>query len=224
MDKRRKYIAVVDTETLGVVSPLVYDLGVTITDKQGKIYAQANWLVKEVFENVSLMKTAYYADKVPKYLEMIARGEVEVKPWNVVRAEFIEMLDKYGVKVISAYNLGFDKRALAYTHKELGNEGKFLTRAFEMWDIWGMATQTILRHKTYHKVAKANSWFTPKGNLLTNAEVAFRYITNEFDFMESHTALHDTVIETQILVRCLRQHTKMKKGILGSPWRLAQAI
>ena len=224
MDKRRKYIAVIDTETLGVVCPLVYDLGVTITDKQGKIYAQANWLIKEVFEVTALMQTAYYANKVPKYFEMIARGEVEVKPWLEVRQALNDMLDKYNVKVISAYNLGFDKRALAYTHKDLGNDGKFLTRAFEMWDIWGIATQTILRHKTYHRIAKANSWLTPKGNLLTNAEVAYRYITNELGFLESHTALHDTEIETKILVRCLQQHTKMQKGILGSPWRLAQTI
>ena len=36
LDKRVKRIAVVDTETLGVDKPLVYDFAVTIADKKRK--------------------------------------------------------------------------------------------------------------------------------------------------------------------------------------------
>ena len=134
------------------------------------------------------------------------------------------MLEQYDVKVLSAYNLGFDKRALTYTNKCMGNTGKFLGRPVELWDIWGIATQTIMQHKTFHKIALSENWYTEKGNVLSNAEVAYRYITNELDFEESHTALHDTEIETQILARCLRQNKKLEngKGIFGSPWKVAQ--
>lgn len=224
MDKRKKYICVMDTETLGVDKPLIYDLGITIADKQGNIYHQANWIVKEIFEQKDLMASAYYANKLPKYYKMIEEGSAIVKPWKEIRQALNTILDEYNVKVISAYNLGFDKRAISYTHKCLGNRAKFLTRPFEMWDIWGIATQTILRQKSFQKLADKQGWRTPKGNLLTNAEVSYRYITNNLDFIEEHTALHDTGIEVQILARCLRQHKKMDKGILATPWKFAQAL
>lgn len=224
LDKRVKRIAVVDTETLGVDKPLVYDFAVTITDKKGNIYAQKNWIVKEVFEQKDKMQSAYYACKLPKYDKMIEEGAAIVMPWNEIKAEFNQMLEEYDVKVLSAYNLGFDKRALTYTNKCMGNTGKFLGRPVELWDIWGIATQTIMQHKTFHKIALSENWYTEKGNVLSNAEVAYRYITNELDFEESHTALHDTEIETEILVRCLRQNKKLEngKGIFASPWKVAQ--
>jgi len=222
MDKRKKMICVLDTETLGVDQPLVYDLGISITDKQGNICFQKNWIVKEVFSQKEKMQSAYYAWKLPKYDEMIANGQAIVTAWNDIKTEFAEIMDKYNVKVVSAYNMGFDKRALTYTNKCLGNKDKFLKRSFEIWDIWGMATQTILRQATYRKVAQQEGWFTPKGNLLTNAEVSYRYITNKLGFVESHTALHDTEIETAILAKCIKQHKKMDKSILPNPWRLAQ--
>lgn len=225
MDKRKKYIAVIDTETLGVTTPLIYDLGVTITDKKGVIYFQQNWLVKEVFEDQpERMRSAYYANKLPQYYDLIERELATVTPWLEIRAEFNEILEHYNVKVVSAYNLGFDRNAISFTHADLGNKGKFLTKSFEMWDIWGMATQTILRQKAFRQMAFDNLWFTPKGNLLTNAEVSYRYITNNLEFQEHHTALHDTEIETAILARCLRQHKRMKKGILDNPWKFAQAL
>ena len=214
---------VMDTETLGVDKPLIYDLGVTIADKQGRIYAQANWIVKEVFEQKDKMQSAYYANKLPRYKEMIEKGLVMVKPWNEIIEEYNQMIVDYNVSVVSAYNLGFDKRAMTYTNKCLGNRNKVLRKNVELWDIWGMATQTILKQKTYQRMADSQNWRTPKGNILTNAEVAYRYITNNVDFIEDHTALSDTEIETAIMARCIRQRKKMDKGILANPWKFAQA-
>lgn len=224
LDKRVKRIAVVDTETLGVDKPLVYDFAVTITDKKGNIYAQKNWIVKEVFEQKDKMQSAYYACKLPKYDIMIEEGQAIVMEWEQIKREFNEMLHEFDVKVLSAYNLGFDKRALTYTNKCLGCQGKFLTKAVELWDIWGIASQTIMQHKTFHKIALQENWYTEKGNVLSNAEVAYRYITHDLGFIESHTALHDTEIETEILAKCLRQKMKLEKGkgISGQPWKTVQ--
>ena len=226
LDKRVKRIAVIDTETLGVDQPLVYDLAVTICDKKGDIYAQKNWIIKEVFEQKEKMASAYYACKLPLYDIMLQTGKAELKPWKEVQKEFNELCNKFEISVISAYNLGFDKRALTYTHKCLGNVDKFLklNKVPELWDIWGIAAQTIMQHKTFHKIALRENWYTEKGNVLSNAEVAYRYITNDLQFMESHTALHDTEIESQILVRCLNQKMKLEKGkgIFYHPWKVVQ--
>ena len=39
------------------------------------------------------------------------------------------------------------------------------------------------------------------GNLITNAERMFAYLTQEPDFEEEHTALADVIIETEIVIR-----------------------
>lgn len=224
LDKRVKKIMVLDTETLGVDKPLVYDLGVTITDKKGNVYAQKNWIIKEVFEQKDKMSSAYYACKLPLYDDMIENGLADVVSWETARAELNQMLHEYDVSVLSAYNLGFDKRALTYTNKCIGRHKFFLTKKVELWDIWGIAAQTILQHKTFHRLAQENDWYTEKGNVLSNAEIAYKYITNDLGFIESHTALHDTEIEKEILVRCLKQHMKMEngKGIFANPWKKVQ--
>ncbi|MEG2697233.1 MAG: hypothetical protein RR952_06660 [Cetobacterium sp.] len=224
LDKRVKRIAVVDTETLGVDKPLIYDFAVTITDKKGNIYAQKNWIIKEVFEQKEKMQSAYYSCKLPKYDIMIGEGSAIVSTWETAKTEFNKMLHDFDIKVLSAYNLGFDKRALTYTNKCLGHKDKFLTKKVELWDIWGIATQTIMQQKTFHRIALRENWYTEKGNVLSNAEVAYRYITNDMGFIESHTALHDTEIETVILAKCLRQNKKMEsgRGIFKNPWKTAQ--
>ena len=224
IDKRKKMIAVIDTETLGVDQPLIYDFAVSICDKNGVIYAQKNWIVEEVFSQREKMQTAYYANKLPLYFDMIEKKSVEVKKWSQIRSEFNQMLKDYNVSVLSAYNLAFDKRAITYTHKCLGNQNKYLTKFVELWDIWGIAAQTIMLQKTFHKMALREGWYSEKGNVLSNAEVCYRYITNQLDFIESHTALHDTEIEVEILSKALKQHKKLEKGkgIFYSPWQVVQ--
>ena len=69
MDKRIKYYLVVDVETANdLENPLVYDIGGVVTDKQGRIYESFSFVVRDVFVGEKdLMKSAYYAEKVPEY-------------------------------------------------------------------------------------------------------------------------------------------------------------
>ena len=215
---------VLDTETLDVEKPLIYDLAFTIIDKKGNVYAQKNWIIKEIFEQKERMQTAYYSKKLPLYDKMLQDGTAVLVPWEQVRTELNGYLHHFDVSVISAYNLAFDKRAITYTNKCLGGKRKFLTKKVELWDIWGIAVQTIFQQKTFHKMALKYNWYSDKGNVITNAEIGYKYITNDIDFIESHTALKDTEIEWKILTRCLKQNKKMEngKGIFPAPWRIAQ--
>lgn len=42
------------------------------------------------------------------------------------------------------------------------------------------------------------------------AEVIYKYISGNNDFIESHTGLEDVMIEKEIFAKCCRQHKKMK--------------
>ena len=69
IDRRKKYTMVFDTETTGeiitskngheIMQKYIYDIGYTIADKK-KIHLKRNFIVKEIFENVNLMNSAYY--------------------------------------------------------------------------------------------------------------------------------------------------------------------
>jgi len=227
IDKRRKYIAVFDTETAGTLgAPLVYDLGVSICDKQGRIYEQMDWVIKEIFDNKKMMENAYYGSKRPIYESLILKGLVPKVPFKVARAQFTRLMEKWNVQMISAYNLSFDMRALTATTRYLHSQyaphesKKFLVRNLEIQDIWGFACETIYQQKMFHKMIDKRGYFTPKENPLTNAEIGYRYITGVHEFEEKHTALNDSEVEVAILAKCYASHKKFTKGILGNPWRI----
>lgn len=227
MDKRIKYIAVFDTETAGSLgSPLVYDLGVTITDRRGKIYAQQDWIIKEIFDNGKMMQDAYYGKKRPMYVEKIKNHLLREVPFKVARKEFNKLIEEWNVKAIMAYNINFDIRALAstmrYLHSQFTkNESKeFLDRDLEIQDLWSFACETIYQQKTFHTMIDRLGCYTPACNPLTNAEVGYRYISGVDDFEEKHTALSDTEIEVKIMAKCYRTHKKFTKGVVNQPWRL----
>jgi len=242
---KRKITAVFDTETTGTLSrPLVYDLGVVITNKQGKILEKKRWIIDEIF-NSDKMKTAYYSWKIPTHYQELEKITV---PFYVAIAEFRKILVKHDVSIISAYNMGFDIRAMANTYNELiakplklaiiskPNEPKwkidfeetFRKRViknvvnFKPLCLWSYACEVILNSKNYREMAYENNWLTERGNYLTNAEVTTRYLTKDVAFEEQHTALDDALIESYILHECEKRKKKHKSGILYNPWRLVQ--
>lgn len=229
MDKRKKYFLLIDVETAGPLgASLVYDLGLAITDKQGNIYESRSFLIKEIWDQKNLMQTAYYARKIPKYEKDLKLGKFEIVQWSQAVTTINDLIEKWNVSTIAAYNLYFDKTAIAHTHKTLGHSGKAISKKFagkiDQICLWGLACETIFKQKSFQKMAKKHNWVSKKGNKRTTAEVAFRYLTNKPNFEESHTGLEDVKIETQIMARCFRQKKKISGGIISHPWRIPQRI
>lgn len=226
IDKRVKYILTVDVETAGSIgSPLVYDIGYVITDKRGKIYEERSFIIKEIFENKALMSSAYYSEKVPMYIEDIKNGSRTVIPFMEMRKDFLELAEKYNVKVLSAYNLAFDNKALKNTMLYITQDekAKFLNEHFiniEMLCIWCLACETLYTQKIFSTLAVKNGWVSKAGNYKTSAEIGYRFITGKTDFIEEHTGLEDVKIEIQIMAYAFRQNKKRTKGIFPNPWRI----
>lgn len=130
-DKRRKYWLILDCETatlpeanryedpvqkqrIAIAKPLIYDLGWTVIDALGRVYARKNFLIAEIFSNPVIFNTAYYKDKRPLYIEKIAQGEVFVVMWEQAIEELIS--DMVQCEGVGAYNAMFDfKKALPFT-------------------------------------------------------------------------------------------------------------
>lgn len=225
MDRRIAYKIVLDTETCPMdkdfdgVTPsnmLAYDTGWNVTDKYGRIYRKRSFINKDVFFGESdLMKSAYYAKKIPMYLEQIAKGERIVADLYTIRKTLLEDIAEFEVKEIYAHNMRFDYGTLNNTQRwETKSKYRyFFPRDIKICDTMKMARDVIGTMPTYKKFCEENGFMTkhktPRVQL--KAETLYKFISKDLDFVESHTALEDVMIETQILAYCYRQHKKMRK-------------
>ena len=227
MDRRINYLMGMDTETCnGIVNgdkldlsqSIVYDIGWVITDKRGRIYEQRSFLIYEVFvEMKDVMKSAYYADKIPMYWEQVKAGQRKLVRFQTMYNQFWNDVKTYNVKNVFAHNARFDYNALNNTIRFITKSSKryFFPKKIEIWDTLKMARQTIGKQKSYRNWCFRNEFVTkhrtPQVRL--TAEILYRYITGNVNFVESHTGLEDVLIETTILVHCFRQHKKMEKRL-----------
>ena len=99
---------------IAIARPLIYDMGWTITNRKGEILDKKQYLVAETFSVPAVFNTAYYSEKRPLYLNMLANEETCVKPWNEIMEIFIA--DLQNVNAVGAYNSMFDfKKAIPFT-------------------------------------------------------------------------------------------------------------
>ena len=230
MDKRINYLISLDTETCNAIvmgddkpdltQSLVYDLGWAVVDKKGRVYQTRSYVIAEIFLDMKeAMKSAYYAEKIPKYWEDIKSGKRILATFWTVKKTLMEDIKTYGVKNIFAHNAGFDVRALNNTIRYI-TKSKFrwfFPRKIEIWDTLKMARQTIGKQKMYKEFCLRNNYITKhkKPQVRLTAEILYRYITGDNNFVESHTGLEDVLIETKIMAHCFRQHKKMEKRLFS---------
>lgn len=225
MNRREKFL-VLDTETCNTIEqPLPYDIGWAICDKFGNIYVERSYIIAEIFLDLAdTMKSAYYAEKIPQYWKDIQNGNRIIATMWHIRKTMLEDMKAYKVKKVGAYNMAFDRTAL-------NNLMRYVSKSWRRWwfpfgtdffCIWNMACNTILNRTTYIEFAEKNNLISPKNNIMTSAECAYKYITKIIDFKESHTGLEDVKIEVEILAYCYRQHKKMDSSINKHCWLKVQ--
>lgn len=129
---KKKYYLTLDTETttfpfvkkydnaigknIAIAFPIIYDIGWVITDRQGNVVTEKNYLVSEVFFNIETFSVAHFANKRDIYLNLYHSGKIKIKHWEDIRKEL--MYDISNVDLSVAYNACFDfKKALPTTDR-----------------------------------------------------------------------------------------------------------
>jgi hypothetical protein len=202
---RKNVYCTLDTETVGGASAPtgMYNLGCTIHDKDGNIFATCSLLVMEHYEEI---KNDDYAKKnFAIYEQRLVAGQITAVATERQALEIVRSLCHfYGVKYVMAYNSAFD-----FT-KTICRE---LLDDFEFIDLYLMALQTITHLKAYQKFCVDNNFKSRSGkNCATSAESVYAFITDNADYIEEHTALADALIEMEIFVRCYAMHKKFTKN------------
>lgn len=219
IDRRRHYIIVLDTETAnGLDDPLVYDIGWAVVDTHGNVYKTQSFVNRDVFlYERELMRSAYYANKIPTYCQEIREDKRKMRSWYEIRLALLEDIKLYEVKEIAAHNARFDYRSTAVTQRYLTKSKcrYFLPYKIEVWDTLKMAKSVIGKMPTYKQFCIDNGYTYGKYNnqLRFTAEILYRFITKDNSFIENHTGLEDVMIEKEILAYCYRQHKKMSKKL-----------
>ena len=224
MDKRINYKIVLDTETCPLeqtdeVTPwnmFVYDIGWVVVDKRGNVYKTQSFINADIFlDEKELMKSAYYSEKIPKYWEDIKSGIRQLKSFYNIRKQLLEDIAEYGVKEIYAHNMRFDYGNLQNTQRWLTKSKYryFFPKGIEICDTLKMARQVLKDSKMYRVWCEQNGYITKNNQCRFSAEVLYKYITGNDDFIESHTGLEDVMIEKDILAYCYSRHKKMVRQL-----------
>lgn len=226
IDKRRHYVLLLDTETantitdqkgrLDMTSVLVYDCGWCVMDTRGNIYKEQSFVNRDIFFDESeLMKSAYYAAKIPQYLEDIRQGIRQVANTYQIRQAMLTDMAEYGITEVVAHNARFDLNALNLLQRWT-TKSKYrywFPYGTDIWDTLKMARDVILKMPTYKRFCEQHGFLTKTGKLSATAENLYRFIAKDPTFQEEHKGLDDVRIEREIMIYCYRQKKKMRKKL-----------
>ncbi len=235
---KEKRFMVCDTESTGLGNKaFVFDFGYVISNRKGKIFAERNFLITEVLTNPRIMLGALYNQEwrammggklFSVYIPALHNSTMHLTKWRDALQVMRDDINTFGVDVFSAYNLPFDLGAMQKTHNMVADKRLDFSR-LDLLCLWEFASITVLRSRLYHDTcAQQNDpmkhdWISAANNVRTTAEKTYAFLSGDFDFIESHTALHDAQIETEILHRLLAKKTPIPYNVVqGFSWRKAQ--
>lgn len=228
MNNKIKYRIVLDTETCPIdkdfegVTPSnmwVYDCGWAVVDRNGNVYKTRSFVNADIFLNEKIaMNSAYYQNKIPKYWDDIKSGERILTSFAKIRKALLEDIAEFKVTEIYAHNMRFDYGTLNTTQRWLTKSKYryFFPKSIIICDTLKMSRDVLGKMPTYRRFCEENSYTTKNGKPRFTAEIIYRFITKNNDFVENHTGLEDVMIEKEILAYCYKQHKKMRKELFSA--------
>ena len=200
---------VVDTETCNSIDdPFAYDVGFAVVKATGEVLETHSYVVADIFLDKDLMASAYFADKIPQYWKDIKSGKRILRRFKTIKSILRDVVAQYGIRYVVAHNASFDYRSLNYTQRLLTSSKwrYFLPWGVEIWDTLKMARECLGKDETYKQFCIDNGYTygkEDKPQLRYTAEIIYRFLTGNLDFVEEHTGLEDVLIEKDILAFCL---------------------
>ena len=210
-------IAIFDTETTSLNKPFCYNVGYVIVDTEDwKTLVARDYVIEQVWHNLPLFSTAYYAEKRPLYISAMRSKKTQMVKFGYATQQMIRDFKFYNVEIAYAYNSDFDERVFNFNCDWFKVINPF--DDIPVHDIRAYFMELVKDNDDFKDFCKDNERFTESGNYSTTAEVAYQYFTSDIDFEEEHTALSDSYIEKFILENCsyqidITEKKKAKKSL-----------
>jgi hypothetical protein len=128
---------------------------------------------------------------------------------------WFEIQEKSIIAIINGHkpkNENFDKDNFLYKNKN-----------YPLIDLWGLSCIYLLNNDKYREFCYKNNLSTQSKKFFsTTAESTYKFISQNADFVENHTALEDVEIEVEIFKKIMKKTSikKMEKGIIYFPFRI----
>lgn len=193
-------IVIFDTETTSLDKPFCYNIGYSIRNERNEIIIEKDFVVEQVWHNLPLFTSAYYAEKRSIYVSRMKAKKTILNKYGYICQEMIRDFKRYNVEIAFAYNSSFDEKVFAFNCDWFKCSNPFDT--IPVKDIRAFAHEYIV-NKDYMHFCEINEYFTETGNYSSTAETVYKYISGNNDFEEEHTALADSQIEADILYTCV---------------------
>lgn len=206
----------IDTETTNEIDcPICYDIGFSVINDEGKTLEKHSYVVADIFLDKELMNVAFFKDKIPSYWEDIKSGKRLLRQWNTIRAILRDIMAQYGIDTVIAHNMRFDYRSTNTTQRYLSSSKwrYFFPYGTKFICTLKMAREVYAKDEDYIAFCIDHEFTTKNGKPKLTAEILYRYIANNIEFVESHTGLEDVEIETEIFFACMRANPNVN-GLL----------
>jgi hypothetical protein len=211
-------IIVFDTETTNLEKPFAYNIGFKIVnvDTNETLY-KGDFVAEQVWHNRELFTTAYYADKRESYVSRMRGKTCTMAKMGYITQLMSRLIADFEIVGAYAYNSPFDDRVFKWNCDWYKIKNPFDN--IPIFDIRGYVHKYIAFTQEYKDFCEKYGYFTESGNYSTTAETVYRFITNNTDFIEEHTALADSEIEYEILQYCLN-----KGATLNTEYKVYKSI
>lgn len=193
-------ICIFDTETTSLDKPFCYNIGYIIADTANwEILCKRSFVVEQIWHNLPLFSSAYYADKRAIYVSAMRSRKCSMDKFGYICQQMIRDFRNFDVECAFAYNSSFDEKVFNFNCDWYKCSNPFDNIPIK--DIRGFV-HAFLIDDSFKAFCDENSYYTESGNYSTTAETVYRYLTFNTDFIEEHTALKDSEIEYEILKTC----------------------
>lgn len=211
-------IMMIDTETTNDIDcPIAYDVGYQIFDLAHGVMCERSFVNADVFCDEALMQNAYFAEKIPQYLDDIANSKRILANWYNIKKIIAKDCKAYKVEIACAHNAAFDNRALNNTQRYITTSKYryFLPFGIEWWDTLKMSREILKKNDSFGDFCYDNDYLTTRGCRRYTAEIIYRWLIGDNDFEESHTGLEDVKIEREIFKFCITENPEIN----GKLWK-----
>lgn len=204
-----KNVIVLDTETTNSIEePLCYDIGYAVIDLDTEeVLKTESYAVADIFLDKDLMSVAFFADKIPQYWDEIKNGARKLARLSTIRKGLVADCKAYGVTEIYAHNARFDYLSCTLSQRYLTSSKYryFFPYGVKICDTLKMAREAFKDDDQYGEFCYENNYLTKNGQRRYTAEILYRFLRNNNDFVEEHKGLDDVLIEKEILLECRRR-------------------
>lgn len=191
-------ILVFDTETVDVEHAFCYNVGYTIVNIETREkLIKRDYVIEQVWENKMLFSTAYYAEKKQLYINALRGRKASIKHWGHTMQRMIKDIQEYNVEFAYAFNSPFDVRVFDFNSEWFKSSNAL--DYVETIDIRGLINKLLFSDE-YKAFCEENGFYTESGNYSGNAETLTKFIRQDKEFIEDHTALSDSLIEADIIL------------------------